>query len=138
MNTDDSMTDDSMGLGPDDADRPLGETIVGRVEAILTQAEQSGRPIEVNPYRGRLFELFVTADAAGYLREDSDVDLTSDGLCRRLGERWGLADATRDSMERQQKLPPEHLAKMRLLWSVLRMWMEWQYAWDRWPEFHRE
>ncbi|MGC1275193.1 MAG: hypothetical protein WBC44_15925 [Planctomycetaceae bacterium] len=137
MNTDDSMADDSMSLDPDGADQPLGETIVGRVEAILTQAEQSGRPIEVNPFRGRLFELFVTADAAGYLREDSDVDLTSDGLCRRLGERWGLADATRDSVERQQKLPPEHLAKMRLLWSVLRMWMEWQYAWDRWPEFHR-
>ncbi len=51
-------------------------------------------------------------------------------------ERWGLADATRDSVERHEKLPPAHLAKMRLLWSVLRMWMEWQYAWDRYQEFH--
>ena len=25
----------------------------------------------------------------------------------------------------------------RLLWSVMRMWMEWDYAWERWEEFHR-
>ena len=27
---------------------------------------------------------------------------------------------------------------MRLLWSVMRMWMEWTYAWQRWAEFHQE
>jgi len=25
---------------------------------------------------------------------------------------------------------------MRMLWSFLRMWMEWAYAWERWSEFH--
>jgi hypothetical protein len=121
----------------DERDAALGDTIVDRVEAILAEAEQTRRPIELDPYRARLFECFVMADAAGYLDTQTDPDLTADGLCRLLGERWGLADATRGSVERQEKLPPEHLAKMRLLWSMLRMWMEWQYAWDRWPEFHR-
>ena len=32
---------------------------------------------------------------------------------------------------------PAHLQKMRSLWSIMRMWMEWTYAWQRWPEFHR-
>ncbi|HEX6984980.1 MAG TPA: hypothetical protein VF170_06365, partial [Planctomycetaceae bacterium] len=68
----------------DGRDAPLGETIVDRVEAILAEAEQTRRPIEIDPFRGRLFELFVTADAAGYLSEDADPDLTADGLCRRL------------------------------------------------------
>ena len=31
----------------------------------------------------------------------------------------------------------DQLAKMRLLWSVMRMWMEWDYAWERWDEFHK-
>ncbi len=136
------MNDNSAGNdgppGSGDSEAPLGETIVGRVEAILIDAEQATRPIELDPYRERLFELFVTADAAGYLAEDAEIDLTSDGLCRQLGQRWGLADATRDSMERGEKLPTEHIARMRLLWSVLRMWMEWQYAWDRWSEFHQD
>lgn len=120
----------------DESDSPLGERIIDRVEAILIDADRQSRPLEIDPFRGQLFEAFVMAEAAGLLREDADPDLTSDNLCKILAERWGLADATRDSVERQQKLPPAHLAKMRLLWSVLRMWMEWQYAWDRWPEFH--
>ena len=127
-----------MNFPRDEDDAPLGESIVDRVEAILIDAERQARPLELDPFRGQLFEAFVTAEAAGLLDEDSEPDLSADGLCRLLGERWGLADATRDSVERHEKLPPAHLAKMRLLWSVLRMWMEWQYAWDRWPEFHRE
>ncbi|MBA3312415.1 MAG: hypothetical protein H0T47_03855 [Planctomycetaceae bacterium] len=114
----------------------LDETIVERVAAVLEDAERAIRPIEVDPYRARLFETFVTAEGAGFLADDAEFDLKADGLCRRLGERWGLADASRESAEKQQKLAPEHVAKMRLLWSLLRMWMEWTYAWERWPEFH--
>ena len=73
-----------------------------------------------------------------FLLEVSEPDLTADGLCRSLAQRWGLAEATRDSFEQQAKLPSQHLAKMRLLWSLMRMWMEWTYAWQRWPEFHRD
>ena len=136
MNTEDTPFSDDDRESFDTVEVPLGETIVSRVEAILTEAQRASRPIELEPYRGRLFELFVTADAAGYLADDSEVDLSADGLCRQLGERWGLADATRASMESQQKLPADQLAQMRLLWSVLRMWMEWRYAWERWSEFH--
>ena len=32
----------------------------------------------------------------------------------------------------------EQLAKVRLLWSFMRMWMEWTYAWKRWDEFHTQ
>ena len=116
----------------------LASGIVARVEELALDAEAQSKPLEVDPYRSRLFELFVTAHGAGYLSENAPVDLSADGLCRMLGARWGLADATRSSFEQQRKLSPEHLAKMRLLWSIMRMWMEWAYAWDRWPEFHSE
>ncbi len=116
----------------------LANGIVDRVEAVVTGAQEADKPIEIDPYRGQLFELFVTAEGAGYLDEDGDpdADLTSDGLCRALAQRWGLADATRASLEQQTRLPPQELARMRLLWSVMRMWMEWSYAWQRWSEFH--
>lgn len=116
----------------------LANGIVVRVDELVREAEAKTKPLEVDPYRRQLFELFVTAHGAGYLSEEAPVDLTADGLCRELGRRWGLADATRSSFDQQRSLAPEHLAKMRLLWSVMRMWMEWTYAWERWPEFHSE
>ena len=116
----------------------LANGIVARVEELALDAESKSKPLEVDPYRSQLFELFVTAHGAGYLSENAPVDLSADGLCRALGARWGLADATRSSFEQQRKLSPEHLSRIRLLWSVMRMWMEWAYAWDRWAEFHCE
>lgn len=124
------------GFSMDLEDAPLDEVIVERVAKVLEEAEAETRPLEVEPYRSRLFETFVTAEGAGLLTDDAEADLRAEGLCQRLGERWGLADATRQSAETQNKLSPEHVAKMRLLWSLLRMWMEWTYAWERWPEFH--
>jgi hypothetical protein len=118
-------------------DRSLADDIVGQVTNLMFEVEESGKPLELDPYRGQLFELFVTAHGAGYLEEDVEVDLSSDGLCRELADRWGLADAVRQSSSFQQKLPPDQLSKMRLLWSVMRMWMEWTYAWKRWEEFHQ-
>jgi hypothetical protein len=117
---------------------PLAVSIIDRVEALILDAEQETKPLEVDPYRGQLFELFVTAEAAGYVCEEADPDLTSDGLCRILAQRWQLADAARNSMEQQTRLSGEQLARMRMLWSVMRMWMEWDYAWSRWPEFRDE
>lgn len=118
-------------------DRSLADDIINRVESLLREAEQAGKPLEIEPFRGQLFELFVTADGAGYVEEDAEPDLTADGLCRLLANRWDLADATLESIATQQKLPPDQLAKMRSLWSVMRMWMEWTYAWQRWDEFHQ-
>lgn len=114
----------------------LAEDIVRRVDSLIREAETETKPLEIEPYRSRLFELFVTAEGAGMVEEGDEPDLSADGLCRTLAERWGLAEAMRQSQEEQQKLPAGHLARMRLLWSMMRMWMEWTYAWKRWPEFH--
>ena len=64
------------------------------------------------------------------------MDLTADGISRQLASRWNLADVAQGSVSRQEKLPSESLGRMRMLWSFLRMWMEWAYAWERWSEFH--
>lgn len=58
---------------------PLAEQIVDQVEALVAEAETAGQPIEVDPYRKQLFELFVTAEGAGYVVDGGDPDLTSDG-----------------------------------------------------------
>ncbi len=116
----------------------LATRILDRVEELILVAERETKPLELDPLRSDLFELFVTANGAGYTSEDSDPDLSADGLCRTLGMRWGLADAAKSAIESSGRMPAEHLSKMRLLWSVMRMWMEWSYAWDRWHEFHRD
>ncbi|HVV99975.1 MAG TPA: hypothetical protein VHB77_06530 [Planctomycetaceae bacterium] len=121
---------------PSVAAKSLANDILNRVEQLLLQAESESRPLEIDPYRSSLFELFVAAEGAGYLVEDGDPDLTSDALSHQLAQRWNLADAARDAMQQQTRIPPQSLGRMRLLWSLLRMWMEWTYAWQRWPEFH--
>lgn len=116
----------------------LATRILDRIDELILSAERETKPLELDPLRGELFELFVTANGAGYTKEGSDPDLTADGLCRTLGQRWGLADAAKSAVDSSGRLPAAHLSKMRLLWSVMRMWMEWTYAWDRWAEFHRD
>jgi hypothetical protein len=118
------------------AEDELAQGIVARVDEIIGRAESETKPLEVDPYRGQLFELFVTAEAAGYVGEAGDFDLSADGLCHQLSERWGLKQAAEQSFSQQSNLPPSHLQKMRSLWSIMRMWMEWSYAWSRWEEFH--
>ena len=122
---------------PDTTTAPrLAMTILDGVTELCEQAEKSQQPLEVDPLRGHLFEYFVTAEAGGYLSESADFDLTADNLCRILGERWGVTEAARESTAKQEKMNEQSLAKMRLLWSLMRMWMEWTYAWSRWDEFH--
>jgi len=123
---------------PASAPPALAVHLLGELDRLITDAESSGQPLEVEPTRSRLFELFVTAQGAGYTEEGSDPDLTADGICRSLAEQWDLKSAALESTANQSKLPPEHLSKMRSLWSVMRMWMEWTYAWSRWNEFHGE
>jgi len=121
--------------------------ILNGVETLLMEARETTQPLEIEPYRSRLFELFVTADGAQLVRDDrassvSDelddpTDLSADGICRTLARRWGLDMAARESTASQSRLEPDQLEQMRLLWSVMRMWMEWAYAWRRWNEFHQ-
>ena len=120
--------------------------ILNGMEMLLMEARESTQPLEVDPYRSRLFELFVTADGAQLVRDDREsglseetadqTDLSADGICRSLARRWGLDMAARESTASQSRLAPDQLEQMRLLWSVMRMWMEWSYAWRRWEEFH--
>ena len=119
-------------------DHTLAESLYTRLEDLLRDAEQRVKPLEIDPFRGRLFELFVTAHAAGYTAEGTEPDLSADGVCRELSLRWGLTMAAREAAAQQSRLPPDQLAKMRLLWSLLRMWMEWTYAWNQWEQFHPE
>ena len=115
----------------------LATRILDRIEELILIAERETKPLELDPIRGELFELFVTANGAGYTSEDSNPDLSADGLCRTLGSRWGLASAAKSAIESSGRMSSDQLSKMRLLWSVMRMWMEWTYAWDRWTEFHQ-
>lgn len=114
----------------------LADDIIRQVDDLIRDSVREGRPLEVDPARARLFELFVMADGAGYLAPDAAPDLTADAFCKLLAARWGLDAAAQQSVAQQSKIPPEHLAQMRGLWSFLRMWMEWTYAWERWREFH--
>ena len=129
---------------PTSPEPSLAGSIVDQIERVVREADESNRPLEVDPFRSRLFELFVMADAADLIKEPDEPDdaaqpnLTADGLCRTLGARWNLADALRESSAHHTKLPAKDLSRMRLLWSVMRMWMEWTYAWQRWPEFHQD
>ena len=124
-----------------DASIPAGITvrkILDRVEDIMLEASQATRPLELEPSRKQLFELFVESHRAGLVSDDIEPNVTADGLCAALSVRWGLKDTVQDAMKSQAKLSGDQLAQMRSLWSVMRMWMEWTYAWDRWVEYHPE
>lgn len=121
----------------DPATAALARNLLDGVDALIAHARDEDKPLEMDPFRSELFELFVTAEAAGLVDEDSEPDLTADGICRSLAERWGLRAAAQETVQSEQKFRAEHVDEMRLLWSVMRMWMEWSYAWQRWAEFHK-
>ena len=119
------------------------EEVVAQVKAVLAECEAKTRPPEVPPYRDRLFALFAAAFDAGLTGDPADRppgapadDLSADGLCKTLGETWGLAAAANADPAGGPALSGEHVAKLRLLWSLMRMWMDWDLAWRRWPDYH--
>jgi hypothetical protein len=114
----------------------LADHILNRIEKIITECEANTKPLEVDPARGQLFDLFVMAYGAGLTGDDAQPDLSADGVCQALAAQWGLRDAAEMSHRAQEKIGDRYLVKMRSLWSVMRMWMEWTYAWQRWPEFN--
>ena len=115
----------------------LARELVDQIEELLLSAEKAGQPLEVDPQRKRLFELFVMADATGFLEEEAEQDLTCDGIGRDLAARWNLSKGIGPgNLSILGSLPPAQMARLRLLWSFMRMWMEWTYAWKRWGEFH--
>jgi len=115
----------------------LARDLVDRVDEILKGAVFSGQPLELDPQRSQLFELFVMADAAGFLQPDAEPDLSCDGIARELAARWDLARSLGGALPPPDTLEPKQLRSLRLLWSFMRLWMEWTYAWQRWEEFHK-
>lgn len=114
----------------------FARNLLERIEHILLDAETQTRPLEIDPFRKQLFELFAEAEATGLLADGSEPDLSCDGIGRQLSERWNLKEIAQTSTSQQTRIPPEKLSRMRLLWSFMRMWMEWTYAWERWKDFH--
>jgi hypothetical protein len=115
--------------------RPFVHEILNQIEALIVDAEEKVRPLEMDPYRSQLFDLFSAA-WQNKLTAEEDGPLAADAICKELGDRWGLSAAAQGTPEGAPALQKEHLAKMRSLWSVMRMWMEWTYAWTRWGDFN--
>ena len=120
-------------------------SVLGELETVLVEAQAATRPLELDPWRSRVFAGFVEAWRAGLIpdegearayadadEDDAGLQLTADVLCRLLAQRWGLDLAAREAQTLQTRLPSDQLERMRLLWSLMRMWMEWSYAWHRW------
>lgn len=112
--------------------------ILDAIEALANKAEADKKPLEVDPARGELFTLFVKAYQNGLMEDDVDEedDLSADALCQYLADRWGLRSTMQEWMQKQTAENPLQLAKMRTLWAIMRLWMEWDYSWSRWNEFN--
>lgn len=110
--------------------------LLNEIDDLVLASEKETKPLELPPYREQLFALFARAWKLGLISEEGELDLTADGLTKALAGRWGLASAAQDSYVQQAKLSPDQVQRMRLLWSCLRLWMEWTYAWQRWNDFH--
>lgn len=145
------MTENDSRASSDALKPSLASHIVDGVERLVLDAIKNTQPLEIDPARSQLFGLFVAADEAGMIADDSNVgvfdgfdeesavtDLSADSLCRLLARRWGLDMAAREAQALQTRLPADQLERMRVLWSMMRMWMEWSYAWRRWNEFHKK
>lgn len=128
------MSDSAHAPNVPDLDE-LADQILNRLARVVVDCEAETRPLEVDPARSLLFELFVLAEGAGLVHDEAQPDLTADGICKALSAQWGLKDAAEMSFRAQEKIGDQYLTKMRSLWSLMRMWMEWTYAWQRWPEF---
>ena len=129
------MTPDSDSTDPHSA---TVRKVLDRVEDIMLEAAKTTRPLELDPARRDLFLQFVDSYRQGLVNDEMASNLTADGLCAALSSRWGLKDTVQDTMKQKAPLSGDQLAQMRSLWSVMRMWMEWTYAWDKWAEFHPE
>lgn len=115
----------------------IAARLLKQIDDVCRDAERQTKPLEIDPYRSQLFEWFAQAYAAGLTRPGSSPDLTADGLCRSLAQNWGLSTAAQQWMTQATQLPKDQMIRMRTLWSVMRLWMEWSYAWDRYEEFNR-
>ena len=118
----------------DPAARLAGQ-LTDQIEQLILSAEAGHVPLEIDPQREQLFQMFVQAEAGGFLADGAAVDLSCDAIAKTLAERWKLRDLG-GAIAQPTQLPAAHLSRLRVLWSFMRLWMEWTYAWQRWSEFH--
>lgn len=106
----------------------FAQKILGEIDRLIQQAESQTRPLEIDPYHRELFQLFKLAYEAGLTGDDASPDLSADGICKQLAALWGLTAAAQTWLTQSAQLPKAQLMRMRSLWSVMRMWMEWDFA----------
>ena len=75
------------------ADDAIVTTTVAEAIQLLEDAIAANRPLEIEPYRGRLFALFANAYEAGVTGDDGP--LSSDEMTRLVGRRWNLDESAR-------------------------------------------
>ncbi len=132
---DHSHDQDSLGGQGQQPGATLARELTDQIEQLILSAESANVPLEIDPQRRQLFDLFVQADAAGFLADDAPMDLSCDAIAKDLAGRWDLRNLGA-AVAHPTSLPPAQLARLRVLWSFMRLWMEWSYAWQRWAEFH--
>ena len=115
--------------------RLFAQDLIDRIEELILRAETEAVPLEIDPQRPELFQMFAEAEAAGFFADDSHIDVSCDAIARELAGRWKLRDLGK-AIAQPNLLPPTQLKRLRVLWSFMRLWMEWSYAWQRWHEFH--
>src|SRR5258708_3451373 len=86
--------------------RSIARDLVARIADVVQNSATTGQPLELDPHRAQLFELFVMAEATGFLEEGAEVDLTCDGVARQLADRWNLAGAVGGQQFQPSTLPP--------------------------------
>src|SRR5579859_2898172 len=91
---------------PNSPSATLVRDLVEQIAEILQSAVTNGQPIELDPHRARLFELFVMAEATGFLKEGEEFDLSCDGIARELAARWDLARNLGGGISQPASLPP--------------------------------
>jgi len=106
----------------------FAEKILGEIDRLIQLAESQTRPLEVDPYHRELFQLFKLAYQAGLTSGETTPDLSADAICKQLAATWGLTSAAQTWLTQAAQLPKAQLTRMRSLWSVMRMWMEWDFA----------
>ena len=66
-----SMT--QSGQSSPEVRKSVAADILSGIEALVNEARQDTKPLEIDPYRSRLFELFVTADGARLIPDDRET-----------------------------------------------------------------
>ncbi len=111
--------------------------LVDRAETVIKAAEAANYPLEMDPYRAQLFDIFALAEASGLLIE-MGPHLQADALAERLSERWNLKAIGEAGLKLSATSNDPVMRRVQLLWSACRLWMAWTYAWERWDFYHSD